>query len=78
MLEEVFSRKGVVLVCWQREYIPQIAEYILGAGSKVPADWPEDRYDMVWIFDLNRRSGRYTFKQVPQRLLHGDSGTPIR
>lgn len=78
MLEEVFSRKGVVLVCWQREYIPEIASYILGDGSKVPADWPEDRYDMVWVFDLNRGSGRYTFKQVPQKLLSGDLGTPIK
>ena len=78
MLEGVFSCKGVVLVCWQREYIPQIASYILGDGSKVPADWPEDRYDIVWVFDLNRRTGRYTFKQVPQKLLSGDSGTAIK
>jgi hypothetical protein len=72
MLEDVFSCKGVVLVCWQREYIPQIASYILGDDKKVPADWPEDRYDKVWIFDLNLRSGRYTFKQVFQKLLNGD------
>lgn len=78
MLQDVFSCKGVVLVCWQREYIPQIASYILGGGSKVPADWPEDRYDMVWVFDLNGSSGRYTFKQVPQTLLSCDLGTPIK
>jgi hypothetical protein len=78
MLQDVFSCKGVVLVCWQREYIPQIASYILGDGSKVPADWPEDRYDMVWVFDLNRRTGGYTFKQVPQKLLSGDLGTAIK
>ena len=78
MLEEVFSRKGVVLVCWQREYIPQIASHILGDDRKVPADWPEDRYDIVWIFDFNRRSGRYTFQQVPQKLLSHDSDTPIK
>lgn len=78
MLEDVFSCKGVVLVCWQREYIPQIASHILGKGSKVPADWPEDRYDMVWVFDLKRSSGRYSFKQVPQKLLSGDSGTAIK
>ena len=78
MLEDVFSSKGVVLVCWQREYIPQIASHILGDGSKTPADWPEDRYDMVWVFDLSGSSGRYTFKQVPQKLLNGDSGNLIK
>lgn len=78
MLEDVFSCKGVVLVCWQREYIPQVASYILGDDSKVPADWPEDRYDIVWVFDLDRKSARYTFRQVPQDLLKGDSGTPIK
>lgn len=78
MLEDVFLCKGVVLVCWQREYIPQIASYIVGDGSKAPADWPEDRYDIVWVFDLDRSSRKYTFKQVPQKLINGDSGTPIR
>lgn len=78
MLEDVFSCKGVVLVCWQREYIPQIGAYILGDGSKAPADWPEDRYDMVWVFDLDRSSRRYIFKQVPQKLLNGDSRSPIK
>lgn len=78
MLEDVFSCKGVVLVCWQREYIPQIASRILGEDSRAPADWPEDRYDIIWVFDLNKSSGRYTFKQVPQKLLSCDSGTPIR
>ncbi|MGZ5436990.1 MAG: hypothetical protein ACXWID_11330 [Pyrinomonadaceae bacterium] len=78
MLQDVFSCKGVVLVCWQREYIPQIASHILGEDSRVPADWPEDRYDMVWVFDLNGSSGRYTFKQVPQKLLSCDLGTPIK
>lgn len=78
MLEDVFSCKGVVLVCWQREYIPQIASHILGQDNRLPADWPEDRYDIVWVFDLNKSSGRYTFKQVPQKLLSRDLDTPIK
>jgi hypothetical protein len=78
MLEQVFSCKGVVLVCWQREFIPEIDLHFLCGGIKVPSDWPEDRYDIVWVFDLDRRSGTYTFKQVPQDLLNGDSRTSIR
>lgn len=78
MLEEVFLCKGVVVICWQREYIPQIAAHILGDKKKVPRDWPEDRFDMVWVFDRDRSSARFSFKQVPQRLLMGDWTTPIK
>jgi hypothetical protein len=77
MLMEVFGCPGVVLICWQREYIPEIAEQILGTKKTVPPDWPEDRFDMVWVFDLTRSSGKYSFKQVPQRLLKGDRTTRI-
>jgi hypothetical protein len=78
MLEEVFSCKGVVLICWQREYIPDIAALILGNRMLAPSDWPEDRFDMIWIFDLHRPSSTYRFRQVPQLLLGGDSTTPIK
>lgn len=77
MLEEVFVSEGVVLICWQREYIPNIAAHILGDKKIAPKEWPEDCYDMVWVFDLKRSSVTYGFKQVPQKLLMGDSSTRI-
>ena len=77
MIEDVFSRNGVVLISWQREYIPDIASLILGDRTIAPSDWPEERYDMIWVFDLNRASSTYKFKQVPQELLEGDLITPI-
>ncbi len=78
LLAEVFSSSGVVMICWQREYIPEIALKILDDRKIAPEDWPEDRFDMIWVFDLDRSSGRYEFKQVPQNLLMADSETPIR
>ena len=78
MLKEVFACRGVVMICWQREYIPEIALKILDDRKIAPADWPEDRFDMIWVFDLDRSSGRYKFKQVPQKLLTGDSATPMK
>lgn len=78
VLEEVFSCRGVVLMCWQREYIPQIATHILGTEKGVPRLWPEDRFDVIWVFDLDRRSDSYKFRQIPQRLLMGDWTTPIK
>lgn len=76
MIEDVCSRKGVVLICWQREYIPEIASLILGKRKIAPSDWPEDRFDLIWVFDLHGSS--YRFRQVPQDLLAGDSTTPIK
>jgi len=78
VLEEVFSCRGVVLMCWQREYIPQIAAHILGTERGVPGLWPEDRFDVIWVFDLDPRSNVYKFRQIPQRLLMGDWATPIK
>jgi hypothetical protein len=78
MLDEALSCKGVVLICWQREYIPEIASYILGDKKTAPSDWPEDCFDVIWVFDLVPSSSKYTFKQVPQKLLGGDLTTPIK
>lgn len=78
MVADVFSCKGVVLTCWQREYIPEIAALILGKKQVAPADWPEDRFDMIWVFDLQRSSSTYKFRQVPQELLAGDSTISIK
>ena len=78
MLEEVFLCAGVVLICWQHEFLPEIANKILGNKTTAPQDWPEDRFDMVWVFDHNAATGHYDFKQVPQSLLMGDWATPIK
>ena len=77
MLEEIFMCAGVVLISWQQEYIPQIANYILRSKMMSPQDWPDDRYDMVWVFDRDPNSDQYSFHQVPQNLLMGDWATPI-
>jgi hypothetical protein len=78
VVDEVFSCRGVVLMCWQREYIPEIAAHILGTERGLPQSWPEDRFDMIWVFDLDRRSNSYRFRQIPQRLLMGDWATAIK
>lgn len=78
VISEVCLCRGVVLMCWQREYIPQIATHILGTEKGVPELWPEDRFDMIWVFDLDPRSDSYKFRQIPQRLLMGDWTTSIK
>ncbi|GAA1554892.1 hypothetical protein [Streptomyces globosus] len=60
-----------VLVCWEHHGVPRLVR-ALGADRLpgVPAAWP-DRHDVVWAF--TRRSGRWTFREVPQHLLSGDA-----
>lgn len=61
---------GTVLVAWAHESILQIAD-ALGVSALMPSDWPDDRFDVVWVFD--RQAGQIAFTQVPQCLLAGDS-----
>ncbi|WP_233858203.1 hypothetical protein [Paraburkholderia sp. HD33-4] len=69
--------QGTVLICWQHEDIPTIADNIPLSNGPVPGKWPGDRFDIVWVFDLQPPNGLYAFSQVPQELLEGDQPTVI-
>jgi hypothetical protein len=66
-----------VLIAWEHEFVPSIANLILGNSSTVPQSWPSARFDVVWTFDLSAVTNTYTFNQLPQLLLQGDLSTPI-
>jgi broad specificity phosphatase PhoE len=70
---DVLTRSGVVLVAWEHQDIPAIVTNIPGAPP-VP-QWPDARFDVVWVLDPC--PGGWTFTQVPQLLLQGDSPDPI-
>jgi hypothetical protein len=76
----VRSHSGVVLICWEHKHIPVIASALPVVGeTAIPPKWPADRYDVIWSFTLVPESGppRYTFSQIPQQLLSGDTETVI-
>jgi hypothetical protein len=75
--DDAMTCGGIALICWQHQDIPQMANHILGNKNTVPQKWPGDRFDVVWVFDLDPTSNTYTFSQVPQCLLAGDSPDPI-
>jgi broad specificity phosphatase PhoE len=68
---------GTVLIAWEHEAIPAIAQLVLGGNQGVPQHWPDDRFDLVWVFDRPDGQGTWSFTQVPQRLLAGDRADPI-
>jgi hypothetical protein len=73
LAQEVLSnrkyQRKTVLICWDHEYIPQLAT-ALGVYPEAPP-WPENVFDRVWI--ITYRGGQASMVNMPQRLLFGDS-----
>jgi hypothetical protein len=62
-----------VLICWHHSHIPVMAKLFGGVQVGCPDEWPEERFDVVWILDRDEDAGgAWRFAQVPQRLLPHD------
>lgn len=77
LVAEIATLAGTTLVCWQHESIPTIAANIMGNAVGLPATWPGDRFDVVWRFTRASAGAPWSFDQVCERLLPGDSAKPI-
>ena len=67
MIRDALSRDGVILICWQHEDIPTIGNLIVGNDTTVPQSWPEERYDLIWVFD--RSNDLWVFRQFSHARL---------
>jgi len=72
LVQKTTATEGPVLIAWEHKRIPSIARLLVAEDAPVP-DWPDDRFDVVWVFDRNGATWRLT--QVPQLLLAGDQPT---
>jgi hypothetical protein len=63
-----FKGKTVVIV-WTHSYIDELAA-ALGVQPR-PREWKSGVYDRAWV--IIRSQGRMNLKDIPQRLLPGDS-----
>jgi len=73
------TTKESALICWEHKMIPALCRAFDTRTSRIPIDWPDERYDVVWLFE-RRAYGRevpWTFSQVPQMLLAGDRSDGI-
>ena len=68
---------GPVLIAWEHQNVPAIVNLIVGNDTTCPQKWPDDRFDLVWVLARAGASGPWSFAQVPQLLLSGDSAQPI-
>lgn len=70
LVREIGARHGVTLVSWQHEEIPAMADAFGAVTPAPPKQWPDDRFDVVWVF--TRAASGWSFAQRPQLLLPGD------
>jgi broad specificity phosphatase PhoE len=77
LVADVLARNAPVLIAWEHEAIPGIVNRIMGNTTTCPQQWPDARFDLVWVLDQPTPAGIWTFAQVPQLLLPGDSNAPI-
>ncbi|HXZ00622.1 MAG TPA: hypothetical protein VEI03_11515 [Stellaceae bacterium] len=77
LVADALAAEGPVLIAWEHEAIPDIANRILGNSTSCPQKWPGARFDLVWVLDRPSAAGGWSFAQVPQLLLSGDSAEPI-
>ena len=77
LVQAILGSDGHVLVAWEHKRIPLIANRLVGDPATVPQVWPDDRFDLVWVFQPDPASGHLRLHQVPQMLLSGDRPDPI-
>jgi hypothetical protein len=69
---------GVTLACWEHQHIYDIARKIpCVAGTKIPQNWPNDRFDVIFSFTRDDDTTPYTFGQILQNLFVNDGQQPI-
>ncbi|MEU7166603.1 hypothetical protein AB0A70_18445 [Streptomyces morookaense] len=75
LAEELVGLHGATLVAWEHHRISAIVKGLGKVRPEPPKAWPDDRFDLVWVF-TRKGGGDWSFTQVPQLLLDGDSPHP--
>ena len=75
LAHELAAGSGVSVVSWHHEGITTLVGHLGEVEPAPPSEWPDDRFDMVWVFSRDGQAWR--FDQVPQLLVSGDLPYPI-
>jgi hypothetical protein len=76
LARHVCALDGAILIAWEHQHIPRLAEHLVNDDSRIPERWPADRFDLVWLV-VGDDFGRRRFAQVPQMLMAGDAAAGI-
>ncbi len=72
----VLNARPPVLIVWHHGYISRLVRRIAGENIGCPTNWPEDRFDVVWLLEHGPERS-WIFSQVTQCLLPGDCADVI-
>jgi hypothetical protein len=76
LANELLSENSPALVVWHHGSIPDLMKHMdIGNAHEVPAAWPEDRFDLLWVLSRSNSSEPFTWSAVNQGLLEGDLGS---
>lgn len=75
LVQHVIGQPGPTLISWQHQGIPDIAKAFPSTTPTPPTDWPDDRFDVIWIF--TKVAGGWQFTQQPEQVLPQDTDTVI-
>lgn len=70
LVTNITARPGTILVSWQHGEIPAIVAAFPSVTPAPPAQWPADRFDVVWT--LTKTADGWHFAQLPELLLPQD------
>lgn len=76
LMASALEQAGVVLVCWEHGRLPAAAQRVPLSRKNttpIPDEWDPERFDLVWVLDLDPENGGYVFNQFGQHLLPGDA-----
>lgn len=72
LVETLTTSDDTTLIVWHHGSIPAfIRSFPLANPEQVPREWPEDRFDLIWV--LVPSGEGYAWHQIEQDLLHGDA-----
>lgn len=72
LVDRLRDSSDTTLIVWHHGSIPAfIRSFPLVNLNDVPHEWPEDRFDLIWV--LTPQGDAYEWHQVEQDLLQGDA-----
>jgi broad specificity phosphatase PhoE len=75
LVTDVTARPGTTLISWQHGEIPAIVAAFPSVTPAPPAQWPDDRFDVVWT--LTKTADGWHFAQLPELVLPQDQAGVI-
>ena len=75
LVKHVLAQPGPTLISWQHGEIPAIADAFPAVTPTPPVEWPDDRFDVVWMAD--ETPDGWHFAQKTELVLPDDQATVI-